>query len=78
MDFSAADYLDLEHTMHGSLFRDGEPLWTALGRIKGYLTERISHFDGPRIRGTVSELAAVGDQVFIGAGTVVEPTFVRM
>ncbi len=62
-------YLDLSHTLHGELFPDDQPVWSALSRIEGYLKEHLK----PAILGTVSPLATVGDQVFLGEGSVVEP-----
>lgn len=62
-------YLDLSHTLHGALFPEDQPVWQALSHIEGYLKKHLK----PAILGTVSPLATVGDQVFLGEGSVVEP-----
>jgi UDP-N-acetylglucosamine diphosphorylase / glucose-1-phosphate thymidylyltransferase / UDP-N-acetylgalactosamine diphosphorylase / glucosamine-1-phosphate N-acetyltransferase / galactosamine-1-phosphate N-acetyltransferase len=67
--FPATDYLDFSHTAHAALFREDEPVWTALGRIADYLKTTLK----PAILGQVSPLATVGDQVFLDEGSVVEP-----
>lgn len=64
-----SDYLDLSHTIHGDLFPADQPVWSALSRIEGYLKKHLK----PAILGTVSPHAMVGDQVFLGEGSVVEP-----
>ncbi len=63
-----SDYLDLTHTIHGDLFLLDQPVWSALSRIESYLKQHLK----PAILGTVSPLAMVGDQVFLGVGSVVE------
>src|SRR4030095_7652050 len=60
--------LDLSRTSHGLLFREDEPVWSALGRIEGYLQFKLK----PGILGDVSANATVGEHVFIDEGTVVE------
>jgi UDP-N-acetylglucosamine diphosphorylase / glucose-1-phosphate thymidylyltransferase / UDP-N-acetylgalactosamine diphosphorylase / glucosamine-1-phosphate N-acetyltransferase / galactosamine-1-phosphate N-acetyltransferase len=67
--FPATDYLDFEHTAHKALFLEDEPVWTALRRIGDYLKANLK----PGIHGEVHPKATVGDQVFLGEGTVVEP-----
>lgn len=70
-DFAPEQFLDLSHTEHGELFEPGEPVWTALGRIKHYLAE---HITGPQhAAADVSAQAAIGPYVHLGPGTVVEP-----
>ena len=64
-----ADYLDLSHTDHGLLFAEDGPVWSALARIESYLQFKLK----PAIYGDVSPKATVGEQVFIDAGTIVEP-----
>lgn len=69
--FAPAAFFDLAHTEHASLFAEGEPLWTALSRIKPFLDGSISSQD---VGGaSVSDRAEIGPHVRIGAGTVVEP-----
>jgi len=67
--FPAVDYLDLAFTVHGHLFVDDQPVWSALSRIEGYLQFKLK----PEILGEISPLASIGEQVFIDEGTVVEP-----
>ena len=67
--FIAPDYLDLTQTDHPDLFPPGEQVWTTLTRIGGYLETRLT----PGCQGSISAGAHVGERVFIGEGTVVEP-----
>ena len=67
---TAADYLDLTHTTHGSLFEDGAPVWSAVGKIAGYLKE---HLQQPENLGLAHPLATIGPDVFIDEGTEIEP-----
>lgn len=70
-EFSPLQLLDFEHTKHAQLFVDGEPVWTALGRIKDYLAEHCqSGLIDPSA--TVDERALIGDRVILGANVVVE------
>jgi NDP-sugar pyrophosphorylase family protein len=64
----ASSLLDLSRTAHGLLFREDEPVWTALARIEGYLQFKLK----PDILGDVSPKATIGDDVFIDEGAVVE------
>ena len=66
--FAASDFLDLDHCEHRELFVDGEPVWTAIPRIAGYLEAK----DGFSLQGRISERAHIGERVHIGEGTVVE------
>lgn len=70
--FAAGDYLDLNHTAHRDLFVDGEPVWTALGRIGEYLARRLESLTSPGLNGTIDERAIIGPDVYIGFGAVVE------
>ena len=67
--FPIADILDLQRTVHGALFFADEPVWNALSRIADYLRSNLK----PAVCGTVHPKATVGENVFIGEGTVVEP-----
>ncbi|MEI6533824.1 MAG: DapH/DapD/GlmU-related protein [Verrucomicrobiaceae bacterium] len=67
--FSVTDFLNLNHTLHGAIFQSGEPAWSALSRIADYLRSNLK----PAVCGTVHPKATVGENVFIGEGTVVEP-----
>ncbi|MEM9481821.1 MAG: UDP-N-acetylglucosamine diphosphorylase [Verrucomicrobiota bacterium] len=64
-----ASFLDLEHTSHGNLFANGEPVWSALKQIAPYLAAK----DNFPQSGEISEHAHITGQVQIGEGTVVEP-----
>ena len=68
-----ADDLDLSHTQHPELFPADEPVWSALGRIAGYL-ER--HLKPDHSLAEVHPSAFIGPQVYLGKGTVVEPNAV--
>lgn len=67
--FPISDYFDINSFAHASLFDGNGPAWEALKRIKEYLKANLV----PGIHGTVMEGAWVGDDVYIGEGTVVEP-----
>jgi len=68
-DFSPGAYLDLSKTSHPSLFAADEPVWSALGKIRGYLEAHLT----PAIHGEVMPGAFVGTRVHIGRGTKVMP-----
>lgn len=68
-DFSAAAYLDLSRTTHPSLFAAGEPVWAAVGKIRGYLEAMLE----PGIHGEVFPGAYLGERVYVGKGTKVMP-----
>ncbi len=70
--FPAADFLDLSHTAHAELFDAEEPVWSALGKIGGYLQARLK----PAVHAQVAATAFVGPEVYLGEGTVVEPNAV--
>ena len=72
MDFPASDYLDLNHTSHAILFPKDQPVWAALARIESYLEFRLIR----EVRTTVPPGAYIGEDVFIGQGTVIEPNVV--
>jgi UDP-N-acetylglucosamine diphosphorylase / glucose-1-phosphate thymidylyltransferase / UDP-N-acetylgalactosamine diphosphorylase / glucosamine-1-phosphate N-acetyltransferase / galactosamine-1-phosphate N-acetyltransferase len=67
MAFSAADFLDLSHTEHASLFQDSMPVWEALKKIGDYLQQRLE----PKMQGTILGNPFIGDRVTIGPGTSV-------
>lgn len=68
-DFSPTAYLDLTKCSHPSLFREGEPVWAPIGRLREYLDEMLK----PAVHGGVMPGAFVGERVFIGKGTRVMP-----
>jgi len=69
------DLFDYKAWKHADLFDNVTHVWDVLPRIGDYV---ISHLE-PGIHGTVMEGAFLeGDDIFIGAGTVVEPgAFIR-
>lgn len=70
MTSAVDDLFDLSQTMHGALFDGVQYPWDALKRLAGYLTQNLK----PGSTGAEVHTAAhVGPQVFIGAGTIVEP-----
>ena len=70
MTYHVDDLFDLSQTTHGTLFEGVQYPWDALNRLAGYLTQNLK----PGTAGAEVHAAAhVGPQVFIGAGTIVEP-----
>jgi NDP-sugar pyrophosphorylase family protein len=70
MTYHVDDLFDLSQTTHGALFEGVQYPWDALNRLGGYLTQNLK----PGTAGAEVHAAAhVGPQVFIGAGTIVEP-----
>jgi UDP-N-acetylglucosamine diphosphorylase / glucose-1-phosphate thymidylyltransferase / UDP-N-acetylgalactosamine diphosphorylase / glucosamine-1-phosphate N-acetyltransferase / galactosamine-1-phosphate N-acetyltransferase len=68
--FPPSDFLDLSHTHHAVLFREDEPVWTALTRIESYLEFRLQ---ATHQKPQPPQGAFVGEHVFVGEGTVIEP-----
>lgn len=73
VDLSPAAFLDLTTFAHAALFEGVARCWDALGGpLDDYLT-RLIGATGERLRGTIEPGAhVIGDDVVIGAGTVVE------
>jgi NDP-sugar pyrophosphorylase family protein len=67
--FAAADYLDLKQTEHGALFEKVTQAWEVLLSLHHYLAEQIK----PANHGTLIGKPVIGEKVFIGEGTVIEP-----
>jgi len=67
--FTAADLFDLSQTEHAALLEGDGPAWAALARISDYLAAHLQ----PANYAAVSPKAVVGENVFLGKGTVVEP-----
>lgn len=67
---SITDLFDLTQTEHAELFDGLKYPWEVLPLLASYIAHRTSE---PLIEGQVSQGAVVGDQVVIGAGTIVEP-----
>ena len=69
--FSPEEYFDLSAFAHAALFREGEPVWDCLKRIKEYLLS----LPLGSIRGVVEAGAYLvnPELISIGKGTIVEP-----
>jgi NDP-sugar pyrophosphorylase family protein len=68
MTFRAADFLDLSHTEHASLFQDSMPVWEALKQIGNYLKRSLQ----PSMNGEILGAPFIGERVVIGSGTTIE------
>jgi NDP-sugar pyrophosphorylase family protein len=66
--FSAAEFLNLDHTAHPKLFESQKYVWDALKQIASYLQFRLK----PAVLGELVGKPFISNQVFIGAGTIVE------
>ena len=66
--FKPTDLFDLGQTEHAALFEGCEHAWEALRKIKEYLNTHLR----PALHNQCEGTAWIGEQVFIGAGTVVE------
>src|SRR5690242_3457808 len=66
--FKPAELFDLTQTEHAALFDGVEFAWEALKKIKPYVEANLK----PELRNTCEGAAFIGNQVFIGEGTVVE------
>jgi NDP-sugar pyrophosphorylase family protein len=67
--FAPADYLDFNQTEHAAIFHDVTHAWEILPRLAAYLQEQITPVNFGKIIGH----AVIGEQVFIGRDTVIEP-----
>ena len=66
--FKPADLFDLAQSEHAAIFRDCENAWDALKILKNYISTNLRRELHNRCEGKVF----IGDDVFIGEGTVVE------
>jgi NDP-sugar pyrophosphorylase family protein len=66
--FAPADYLDLKQTDHAAIFHDVTQAWEVLPKLAEYL-EQVS----PAIFGQIIGDPEIGEQVYIGPDTVIEP-----
>src|SRR5438874_13819919 len=66
--FTAADLFDLSQTEHAKIFDGCEYAWDVLKRIRSYVAEHVHR----ELRNRCEGVAYVGEQVFIGEGTIVE------
>ena len=66
--FTAADLFDLTQSEHARIFEGCEYAWEVLSKIQAYLKANLR----PGLCNRCEGVAYVGEQVFIGEGTVVE------
>jgi NDP-sugar pyrophosphorylase family protein len=69
LSFAPAAYLDFAQTEHAALFEGVTHAWEVLLKLPSYLAQQIK----PAHHGTLIGQPVIGENVFIGAGTVVEP-----
>src|SRR5476651_1599654 len=67
--FAPGDYLDLKQTEHAAIFDGVLQAWEILPKLVHYLEENLK----PTNHGQMIGTPVIGDQVFIGEGTVIEP-----
>ena len=67
--FAPADFLDLKRTEHAALFEKVTQVWEVLTALPHYLEDHIK----PAHHALKVGQPVIGDKVFIGEGTVVEP-----
>jgi NDP-sugar pyrophosphorylase family protein len=67
--FAPADFLDLEQTDHAAIFDGVMQAWEILPKLVHYLEEHLK----PENRGKTIGQPMIGERVFIGENTVVEP-----
>jgi len=66
--FKPSDLFDLKQSEHAAIFHGCAHAWEALSKIKDYLKANLK----PELRNRCDGTAYIGEQVFIGEGTVVE------
>jgi NDP-sugar pyrophosphorylase family protein len=66
--FEPAEFLTLEQTAHAKLFENQKYVWDALKQIASYLQFRLK----PAILGDLLGKPFISNQVYVGAGTIVE------
>jgi NDP-sugar pyrophosphorylase family protein len=67
--FSPADFLDLTKTEHAAIFEGVVHAWEILPKLAAYLEKHLV----PRNHGTMIGSPAIGNRVYIGKNTVIEP-----
>lgn len=67
--FAPADYFDLNQTDHAALFHGVTQAWEVLPKLAEYLEEQLV----PANFGKVIGAPVIGENVYIGRGTVIEP-----
>jgi len=66
--FKPSDLFDLTQTEHATLFDGCEQAWDALKKLKSYIAGVIR----PALHNRCLGRAYIGEQVYVGAGTVIE------
>src|SRR6201998_3031917 len=66
--FEPAEYLRLDHTARSKLFANQRYVWDALNQIASYLQFRLK----PAVLGELVGKPFISNNVYIGAGTIVE------
>ena len=69
LSFPPSDYVDLAQTEHAALFGGVTQAWEVLPLLKDYLATAIRAENRGRVVGSPT----IGEHVFIGEGTVIEP-----
>ena len=67
--FAPADYFDLNQTDHAAIFHGVTQAWEILPKLAAYLEAQVV----PANFGEVIGDPVIGDHVYIGRGTVIEP-----
>ena len=67
--FAAADFFDLKQTEHAAIFDGASQAWEILVSLHLYLEAHLK----PQNLGTMIGHPVIGEKVFVGEGTVVEP-----
>src|SRR5476649_367850 len=67
--FAPADYLDLKETVHAAIFDGVTQAWEIIPVLKHYLEKNLV----PGNFGKLIGQPVIGEQVYIGKGTVIEP-----
>jgi len=67
--FAPADYLDFTQTDHAAIFQGVTQAWEVLPRLAAYLQEQLTPINFGKMIGE----PVIGEQVFIGRDTVIEP-----
>jgi NDP-sugar pyrophosphorylase family protein len=67
--FAPADYLDLKQTDHAAIFHDVTNAWEILPKLAAYIDQQVV----PANFGTVIGDPVIGEQVYIGRDTVIDP-----
>jgi NDP-sugar pyrophosphorylase family protein len=67
--FAPSDFLDLKQTEHAAIFEGVTQAWEILPKLAEYLEKNLKPANHGKMIGT----PVIGERVFIGEGTVIEP-----